>query len=153
MQCNGNLQYILICFHLQLIYHSYVKCKSASPTDILTEITRYLLSNNLWRQSSKIILLHWNILFSLPFFVWLNWLHVRSNLAPGMTWWQVYMKKIISHQLLACAGITSWNKLVILWDIYFLTDILSNLIDYIKFGTDFKRLCSWSSKRKNKPLL
>ena len=34
----------------------------------------------------KVILLYWNMLFSLLFFIWPNWLHVRSNLVPGLTW-------------------------------------------------------------------
>ena len=70
----------------------YVQCKHANPTNIHTETTWSLLNN--CEETSKVILLYWNIIFSLLFFVRLNCLHVRSNLFPGLTYERFIEKNI-----------------------------------------------------------
>jgi len=53
------------CFYSQLTYHIYVTCEHAISANIHTEVTWSPLKNeNYFEDTSKVILLHWNI--SLP---------------------------------------------------------------------------------------
>ena len=86
----------MICFHLQLMYHVYIKHKHATPANVHTEVTWSSFYN--WEFTSykchcvkkKCLKKRLNCtpihIFLSSLFVWPNGLHVRSNLAPYLTY-------------------------------------------------------------------